>query len=114
MSGLTLYVQATRYTVNCVPADLVPDAHVFEIAVEWRGNDRWAVVRHGQCLDRKGRWSWESLPSSRTDEWLARHRFDFDTALELAKQAAPEVIVNGMTPAQAIARIERLNQEGTE
>jgi hypothetical protein len=108
VSALEPRVQATRYTVNCMPADSAPDAHVFELTVEWRGHDRWAIIRHGECLDQDGNWSWERLPSSREDEWLARHRFDLDTALELAKQAAPLVNVNGLTPATALARIERL------
>jgi hypothetical protein len=104
MTDLTPRVQATRYTVNCMPEDSSPDSHVFEITVEWRGKDRWAVVRHGSCLGSDGEWDYEMRPSSREDDWLATHRFDLETALELAKKAAPYVTVNGWTVEKALAR----------
>jgi hypothetical protein len=124
------FVQATRYTVNSVPEDSSPDAHVFEIAVEYRGNGLWAATRHHQSLGTDGTWSWgpqwpTEAPGSREprndaewdeyhavcDSWVASHRFDLDTALELAKAAAPLVRVNGLTPAEALARIARLREE---
>ncbi|MFF7991739.1 hypothetical protein ACFZDG_18340 [Kitasatospora xanthocidica] len=126
------HVQATRYTVNCVPADSSPDAHVFEIAVEWRGGDRWAVTRHHKSLSSDGKWSWgpdwpADDPGSREpkndaewaeyhavrDAWTASHRHDLDTALKLAREAAPHVTVNGLTPAAALERITRLRAEPT-
>lgn len=105
-------VQATRYTVNCMPEDAAPDAHVFEITVEYRGADRWAVTRHEMCLGADGTWDFGVKPYDRGDDWLNAHRFDLNTALELAKQAAPNVTVNGLTPATALARIERLKEAG--
>jgi hypothetical protein len=94
-------VQATRYTVNCLPEDGI-DSHVFEITVEYRGHDRWAVKRHSQCLAADGTWDYEMRPSERDDDWLDAHRFDLDTALKLAKEAAPKVTVNGFTVADAL------------
>lgn len=91
----------TRYTVNCLPEDDY-DSHIFAITVEYRGRDRWAVLRHGQCLGTDGAWDYESTPSNREDEWLATHRFDLDTALKLAKGAAPLVTVNGFTVTDAL------------
>ncbi len=41
-------------------------------------------------------------PSERDDDWLDAHRFDLDTALMLAKEAAPKVTVNGFTVADAL------------
>jgi len=35
----------------------------------------YAVRQHGACMDRDGEWDIEPMPSSRTDEWLARFRF---------------------------------------
>ncbi|MFJ7895955.1 hypothetical protein [Streptomyces anthocyanicus] len=102
-------VQATRYTVNCLPEDGV-DSHVFEITVEYRGSDRWAVRRFSQCLAADGAWDYEMRPSEREDEWLDAHRFDLDTALKLAKEAAPKVTVNGFTVADAL----RMAQQRTE
>jgi hypothetical protein len=95
-------VQATRYVVS----HFQPDDHegaVFNLSVEYRGRGLWAVVRMGSCLDSDGTWSYESIPSERTDEWLAGHRFDLDTALKLAKKAAPHITVNGFTVADALA-----------
>ncbi|MEV6737922.1 hypothetical protein AB0N14_13705 [Streptomyces sp. NPDC051104] len=95
-------VQATRYVVSCFQ----PDDHegaVFNLAVEYRGRGLWAVIRMGSCLGADGTWSYESIPSERTDEWLAEHRFDLETALKLAKEAAPHITVNGFTVADAIA-----------
>lgn len=98
-------VQATRYTVNCLPEGV--DSHAFEITVEYRGQDRWAVTRHGRCLGTDGTWDHELRPSEREDDWLSTHRFDLDTALGLAREAAPHVRVNGFTVADALAMAER-------
>ncbi|MET7975790.1 hypothetical protein ABZW44_22645 [Streptomyces mirabilis] len=94
-------VKATRYTVNCLPEDSI-DSHVFEITVEYRGHDRWAVTRHSQCLAADGTWDWEMRPSERENDWLDTHRFDLDTALKLAREQAPLVTVNGFTVADAL------------
>lgn len=83
-------LRVDRFIANAAPED-TPDAHVFAVAVEFRGGDRWAVTRHGQCLDASGKWSWERLPSSRSDEWIAEHRFPLDKALELAQEAARKI-----------------------
>lgn len=93
-------VQTTAYEISILPAGDI-SRHVFTINVEWRGEDRWAVVRHRQCMNAKGDWSWESIPSEREDEWLAEHRFNRMTALELAKWAAPRIVVNGRTALEA-------------
>lgn len=92
----------TTYTVTCLP-DETPDAHSWSLTVEYRGRGLWAVTRWKNCLGRDGEWDYERVPSEREDEWLASHRFPLDEALELAKQAAPHVIVNGMTPADVLA-----------
>lgn len=97
------YAIATRYTVNLLP-ETDPHGHVFEITVEYRGDGQWAILRHGWCLSQSGEWDYELRPSEREDEWIAAHRFDLDTALRLAKEAAPSVTVNGLTAADALAR----------
>lgn len=94
-------VTATAYSVSCLPMDHREHGH-FEITVEWRGNDRWAVIHGGYCLGTDGEWEYERQPSSRADEWLASHRFDLDEALRLAKQEAPHVTCNGWTVARAL------------
>jgi hypothetical protein len=59
----------------------------FAIRVERRG-DQWAVTRGGgRYLNEPGGWIYtRSVPT-----------FSLDVALELAKQAAPHVTVNGWT-----------------
>lgn len=94
-------VQATRYTVNCVPADSAPDAHVFALRIDRKNDGTWAVTDGRRYLDRDGKWGDISYLHD-------QYRHDLDTALELAKQAAPHVVVNGLTPALALARIARL------
>lgn len=106
-----VHVQAVKYTVNCLPEDDT-DGHVFEITVEYRGRDRWAVLRHGRCLGADGLWDYEVRPSEREDDWLATHRFDLDTALKLAKEAAPKIRVNGFTVEDALAMHARRNTAG--
>ncbi|TGA83458.1 hypothetical protein, partial [Streptomyces sp. MZ04] len=93
-------VQATRYEVSILPEGDI-NRSLFTINVEYRGDDRWAVVRHRDCLNAAGEWSYELRPSEREDDWLDQRRFDLGTALDLAKKAAPHIVVNGHTPLDA-------------
>jgi hypothetical protein len=88
--------RVTEYTVSVLPEDDI-NASSYAITVAYRGRDLWAVSRHRQCLGRDGEWDWESLPSERTDEWLAEHRFTEQEALRLAREAAPGIRCNGLT-----------------
>lgn len=94
MTDHTAIVQPTRYEVSIFPETSEHRRH-FTITVEWRGDDRWAVLNSPYCLGTDGVWQYEPRPSSREDEWLATHRFTLDTALDMAKRAAPDVTVNG-------------------
>ncbi|MFI8942696.1 hypothetical protein [Streptomyces syringium] len=91
----------TRYAVSCLPDDNI-DANLFEITVEYRGANRWAVTRLGSCLGADGTWARGVKEYDRGDDWLAAHRFDLETALRLAEAAAPHVTVNGFTVADAL------------
>ena len=96
-------VRPTRYEVTSLP-ESHDELGSFTITVEYRGRDRWAVLRRGRwCLSTTGEWDFESIPSEREDEWLAAHRFDLDTALRLAHEHAPTMTVNGYTVADALA-----------
>jgi len=94
-------VLVTEYTVSCLPEGH-QERSDFEITVAYRSPGKWAVSRWSRCLDAKGRWDYESIPSEREDEWLARHRCDLETALRLARAEAPKVTVNGYTVADAL------------
>ena len=98
------YVREIAYLVSMwPPGHDSDDASSWDIRVEWRGSDRWAVLHSRHCLGTDGEWDWETIPSERTDEWIAAHRFTLEAALHLAREAAPKVVVSGMTPAQAQA-----------
>lgn len=90
----------TCYEVGLLqPGDL--NAHTWNLTVELRGVDTWAVVMRGHsCLSSTGKWDLEPIPSDRTDEWIKAHRFTLEEALRLAKAAAPGVTVNGRSAAE--------------
>lgn len=96
-------VEVTSYTVCCLPPDHIDEYH-FRITVERRAPNQWAVMHNGYCLHTSGRWDYEPLPSSRTDQWKKSHRFDLETALKKARRMAPDVTVNGWTVEQVIAK----------
>lgn len=97
--------RVTRYEVSCIPPDHI-DADLFTIRVEWRGRDRWAVLKRGYCLGTDGEWDYEPTSSERDEEWLAAHRFDEETALRLADEVAPHMRVRNYTVADALASLE--------
>lgn len=44
--------------------------------VEGHAGTRWAVRWNGHCLNKDGKFEYEPLPSGRTDEFLARCRWE--------------------------------------
>lgn len=95
--------QATEYEVSILPEGDI-NRHVFTIAVQYYGAGRWAVTRHGSCLGADGQWEFGVKEHDRGDAWLDAHRFDLDTALRLAREAAPHIVVNGHTALDAYRR----------
>ena len=101
MSEIT--VDATRYTVRGLPAGHL-DGDIWSLSVEWTGQpwnapptDKvWAVRRGSQCLGDQNEWDWEPSPSERTREFYASHRFTLDDAIERAKAAYPNLVINGL------------------
>lgn len=103
----------TTYTVTAMP-DSEPEGASWWILVEWIGprefgrprpaDQQWTIRHlHGAYLDRDG--AWERPPGvqdDRYDAWRVRHRFGLDEALRLAQEAAPKVVVGGVTAAEAI------------
>lgn len=105
MPDPTSEVHITKYLVSCLPLDDI-NTLTWSVNVEYAGNGRWAVRRMKRCYDIDGVQDWEPIPSEREDEWLDRYRFDLDTALDVARRVAPTIVVNGLTPAQVLERIE--------
>lgn len=73
---------------------LYPEGHQYvdvaqqAVTVAWRGEDRWAVCDGGFCYDANGSREYESIPSEREEEVLARFRFDRDEAVRIAREVA--------------------------
>lgn len=108
MSETEVFTRATAYQVSVIPEDLSPmDADTWSVKVEYRGLGKWAVTKMiNKCLDVDGKWDYEPSSSYREDGWLETHRFDLDTALKLASDAAPHVTINGKTALDILARLK--------
>jgi hypothetical protein len=79
------------------------DASSWNITVEYRGRNLWAVCWRRECLGLDRRWDFESSPSNRADSWLKTHRFGLAEALRLAEKMAPVIRINGYTAMDALA-----------
>jgi predicted phage gp36 major capsid-like protein len=103
---MSTYDRVSEVIVSAVPED---DMHHmrFSVAVAWRGGVAYAVVRHRQCLGTDGQWDYETVPSERTDEWIAAHRFTYTDAILLARKACQDITVNGLTVAEVLAHRTR-------
>ncbi len=91
---LPVHDMVTRRSFSLLPVDHV-DRGVFEVAVEYRGEGRWAVMWLGKCLSTSGDWTFEPIPSSRDDVFLAAHRFGRAEAERLAMMACRTLKMNG-------------------
>ncbi|HZE01535.1 MAG TPA: hypothetical protein VE155_07195 [Pseudonocardiaceae bacterium] len=96
------YVQATSYDVSCLPPHYRARRH-FTLTVEYRGDDLWAVCRYGHCYGENGAQEYERSPSNRDDDFLTRFRFPLTRALQIARERAPDLTVNGYSVADALA-----------
>jgi hypothetical protein len=89
-------MRITEYTFYGLPEDHRASPG-FQIRVQYRGRGQYAVMDGCSCLGTDGTWDYEPLPSSRTDEWIAAHRFAENEALLLAERLLPSLTVNGKT-----------------
>lgn len=101
-TGVIVHQDVISYSP--IPLDSF-DRYTWAVRVEFTGfNDdgmeRWAVRNGSNCLSAAGEWGYEPIPSSRTDEWLAEHRFTRHRATELASEVCHHVTWNGRTADQ--------------
>ncbi|OPC84170.1 hypothetical protein B4N89_27480 [Embleya scabrispora] len=90
-------VRTTRHEVSLLPEG---DINAYAFAVEVTRNRRgtWSVLNGGHCLA-------DGAPGHPDGgRCHIDHRYDEDTAIELAKRIAPHVTVMGLTVAEALAR----------
>jgi hypothetical protein len=105
-------VLATKYDVSILPRDDI-NRSAWSITVEYRGNDKYAVLIRGHwCLSRDGTSEIEPVRDDRTDEWLADHRFSLDEALRLAVEHAPNVRCNGKTAVELLEWLRERDASG--
>ncbi|MEY9842486.1 hypothetical protein [Streptacidiphilus sp. EB103A] len=93
-------VRPSRYTAGVLPAGH-SDAGLYEITVEELAADQWTVVHLRTHLDADGHWQRE--PPHDDGAWWEQHLFDLPTALALARRAAPQVALDGVTAGQVRA-----------
>jgi hypothetical protein len=98
--------RTTEVSYCALPEDDV-NAYQVTVKVAWRGAGQYAVLHRSFCLSTDGAWDYEHLPSERTDEWLATHRFGFDEACALAEAVALTVTCNGLNAEALLAWAER-------
>lgn len=98
---MSTHVRITEVTVCAIP-----DHHInhtaYAVTVAWRGGETYAVMHMRWCLGADGMWDHEPNPSSRTDEWIATHRFTYDEAYRRAIEVAPTIVVNGVAARDAV------------
>ena len=95
--------RAVEYVVEPTGYDKLvhSDKHLWTLHVCDRGAG-WAVVHIGRCLNKDGEWEYESIPSERSDEFLARTRWKHaDDALKAAHDRVDGWKVNGLTAQEA-------------
>lgn len=90
MTGIDWVLHTTRYTFRFL-RDLgtVETMPIHIEACEQRdGSTLWAVRQGGNCLRVDLDWEYESIPSSRDEEWIREHRFSTRGLAYLAMKAA--------------------------
>jgi hypothetical protein len=94
--------QVTEYRVSAAPLDH-PEGWRFALIVRWNRTGTWMVTDGASPPDYMGAdglWSWESGVDRDAEGWRDAYKFDLETALRIAREAAPKVVINGWTWAQ--------------
>ena len=102
-------IVATTYTVYPTGFDVgntdhVMNVHSWTFTIEQREPGRWAICRYGRCMNRRGGWSYESQPSSRTDRFKAAYRFPLEEAQALALRYIDRFTIQGLTWPEVLER----------
>jgi hypothetical protein len=90
-------VRVTRYEVSCIPRDDI-NATLFTVYVKQTGDGLWIATDNKRCLNAVGEWVVD-----RSGRYVSH---DKDTALRLARAAAPGMTAYGHTVADALAQRE--------
>ena len=104
-------IRVRSYEVSIWPDELADDinADIWCLTVAYRGAGRWGVFRSsgngGPCLGRDGTWAFGSPDEADRAAWLANYRFTEQEALDLARERAPGLRLNGYTAAEVLAEV---------
>lgn len=100
--------RSTRYTVYPASWTRIADdrRRDWRITVEDAG-DGWAVRWRSRCLNYRNEWEFEPRARSRTDDFLKRCRFSERAALNRARRAVDELVIDGMTFAEFTAHVRQ-------
>lgn len=90
------------YPSQKIADNFFSERRFFTVEVTRRGDNSFAVCVQDEVYGRDGTWSYEPLPSSREDEWLANYRWTLEEALEQAKKVVKEIVFMGMTADEAL------------
>ena len=100
MTAEELLAHATEFTFLPAGASTGDrDVSRFAIRVAYRADGLWAVTRDGEFWGPDG-WAYEMSPSSRTPDFIARHRFPLEQAVAIAANLVDGLTINGRTWAQ--------------
>lgn len=97
MDEKELLKHARKFVFNAIPEEIkaldeYDEVSHFDIYVEWRGENSWAVLdRFGSCYNANGKPEHERQPSSRTKSFLKNYRFSLDEAIEIAQTVSKDV-----------------------
>lgn len=95
--------------ISSMPEDM-PERYHFTIEVKRTAPERFAVRWRGDCWNNETHeWDYEHIPSERTDEWKAAHRYSYDEAIRLARELAPTLKTNGRTVHEWMAYVASMN-----
>jgi hypothetical protein len=93
LASLESDVEVTSYRIALLPHEH-PMRGFAAITVRLCDSGRWQVDRLGFLLDVQGRWE---QAGKHTREWREEREFDLETAIRLARAAAPLVLVGDST-----------------
>lgn len=94
-----LFEHVTELTVNAIPVELrgSDEDSWFSVKVVWRGENRYAVMHLNSAYNAQLQREWESLPSSRSDDFVENFRFPLLEAVQIAEKVAQQVTLQGLT-----------------
>jgi hypothetical protein len=100
-SELPLFEEVEEISISPIPVGDI-NRPGWAVTVTFGGREvdgvkLYGVKNLGRALSRDGTWDHEPIPSSRTDEWLAEHRFPLEEAMTLARSVAHTITWNSLS-----------------